>query len=112
MNGVNRRHLEIVVLRLDDVTAETPRLLAGRLTAGGHVRVVSAVEARREIDGTVSVEDWTEAGDVFDLVADLTVRRQGRWRTPGAASSPTSEAPPPERTGDGGAGRVTRRRRP
>jgi hypothetical protein len=69
--------MEVVVLRADEVVADTSRLLLDRLATAGRVRVISAVQARHEADGVISVDEWTKADDTFDLMADLTAHELG-----------------------------------
>jgi hypothetical protein len=66
--------LEALVFGFGDVPVESVRGVAARLHAQGDVRVVSAFVVRRQIDGSASVDDWTDPEDVFDLAADLAAR--------------------------------------
>jgi hypothetical protein len=67
--------LEVVVIGFDDVSVETAHALVTRMNATGQVRIVSAVVACRDGDGTASTAEWLDARTVFDLTADLAARQ-------------------------------------
>lgn len=66
--------VEIVILGFDGTRIDSARSFITGMNDNGQIKVISALLARREIDGSASAEDWTDATDVFDLVADLTAR--------------------------------------
>jgi hypothetical protein len=70
------RRLELVILRFDDVTTESARSFVGRTDGKGHVHVIMAVVARHETDGSVTLEEWTQAADLSDLIADMAAHQQ------------------------------------
>jgi hypothetical protein len=72
---VARSSYEILVLGFDDVAVDTVRTLIDRIDHHDQVRVVTALIAARENDGTPVLAEWADPATVSDLTADLAARR-------------------------------------
>jgi hypothetical protein len=72
-----RSPFELLAIRFDDVADETVHRLVAKTRAAGHVRIISAIRIRHEPDGSVSIDESTEAADVLDMAVDVAAHR--RW---------------------------------